>query len=152
VTWTSHKCLCFDGQLLSVVTWHALVLVVIFAQPVASLAWLGGAHATIEQATLHEEAVEHGHYHHHHGAPPHHEHQPSGGVAKTDAQFSRTVLGAVFGSAATYTGPFQDLLQAALPMPPDAPSADNPPRCASLAEVVLCQHWPPVPHRPPIFS
>jgi hypothetical protein len=152
VTWTSpHKCLCFDSHLLSVVTWHALMLVVILAQPVASLAWLGGAHATIEQATLHEEAVEHGHYHHH-GAPPHHEHQPSGGSGKTDARFSRTVLGPVFASAAIYTGPFQDLLQAALTTPSDSPSPDIRPRCASLAEVVLCQHSPPVPHRPPISS
>ena len=151
MTWTSHKCLCFDGQLLSVVTWHALMLVVILAQPVASLAWLGGAHATIEQATLHEEAVEHGHYHHH-DVLQHHEHQRTGGAGKTDVQFSRTVPGPVFASAATYTGPFQDLLQATLTMPPDALSPDKVPRFALLAEVVLCQYSPPVPHRPPIFS
>jgi hypothetical protein len=133
------------------VTAYALVLVVVLAQPVASLAWLGGAHATIEQASLHEEAIEHGLYHHH-GAPQHHDHQPSSGAGKADAQFSRTALGPVYASAALYTGPFNDLLQAALTMPPDVPSLDNPPRCVSLAEVVLCQHSPPVPHRPPIFS
>jgi hypothetical protein len=151
MTWTSHKCPFFDGRLLWVVAAHALVLIVVLAQPVASLAWLGGAHATIEHAALHEEAVEHGDYRHH-GAPQHHEHQPNGGAGKTDTQFSRIALGPVFASAATYAGPFQDLLQAALTMPPDAPSPDNPPRCASLAEVVLCQHSPLVPHRPPIFS
>jgi hypothetical protein len=152
VTWTSHKCQCFDGRLLWVVAAYVLVLIVVLAQPVASLAWLGGAHATIEQATLHEEAVEHAHYHHH-GALQHHEHRPSGGADKeTDTQFSRTALGPVYASAATYTGPFQDLLQAMLTIPPDAPVLDKPPRCASLAEVVLCQHSPPVPHRPPIFS
>jgi hypothetical protein len=152
VTWTSHKCQFFDGRLLRVVAACALVLIVVLAQPVASLAWLGGAHATIEQATLHEEAVEHAHYHHH-GALQHHEHRPSGGAdKKTDTQFSRTALGPVYASAATYTGPFQDLLQAMLTISPDAPVLDKPPRCASLAEVVLCQHSPPVPHRPPIFS
>ncbi len=44
---------------------YALALFVVVAQPVASLAWLGGAHATPEQAALHEEAVEAGHTHHH---------------------------------------------------------------------------------------
>ena len=152
MTWTSHKCQCFDGRLLWVVAAYVLVLIVVLAQPVASLAWLGGAHATIEQATLHEEAVEHAHYRHH-GALQHHEHRPSGGADKeTDTQFSRTALGPVYASAATYTGPLQDLLQAMLTIPPDAPVLDKPPRYASLAEVVLCQHSPPVPHRPPIFS
>jgi hypothetical protein len=130
----------------------ALVLIVVLAQPVASLAWLGGAHATIEQAALHEEAVEHAHYHHH-GALQHHEHRPSDGAdKKADTQFSRTALGPVYASAATYVGPFQELLQAMLTIPPDAPSPDNPPRYASLAEVSIYQHSPPVPHRPPIFS
>lgn len=129
---------------------YALVLVVVLAQPVTSLAWLGGVHATIEQASLHEEAIEHGYYHHH-GAPQHHGHQPSSDAGKTDAQFSRTALGPVYASAAIYVGPFNDLLQAALTTPPDAPSPDNPPRCVSLAEAVPCQHSPPVPHRTPII-
>jgi hypothetical protein len=151
MSWTSQKYLFFGGHLLWVVAAYALVLIVVLAQPVASLAWLGGAHATIEQVTLHEEAIEHGHYHHH-GALQHHEHRPSGGAGKTDTQFSSTALGPVYASAAFYTGPFHDLLQATLTMPPGAPSPDNLPRCASLAEAVLCQHSPPVPHRPPIFS
>jgi hypothetical protein len=151
MTWTSHKCPFFDGRPLWVVTAHALVLIVVVAQPVASLAWLGGAHATIEQATLHEEATEHGHYHHH-SPPQHHEYQPGGGAGKTDTRFSRTAFEPVFASAATNAGPFQDLLQATLTMPRDARPPDIPPRCASLSEIVLCQHSPPVPHRPPIFS
>ena len=81
MTWTPHKCLFFDGRLLWVGAAYALVLIVVLAQPAASLAWLGGAHATIEQATLHEEATEHGHYRHH-GALKHHEHRPSGGAVK----------------------------------------------------------------------
>ncbi len=151
MTRVSHKCHFFDGRLLWVVAAYALGVIVILAQPVGFLAWLGGAHATIEQATLHEEAVEQGHYYHH-VALQHHEHRPSGGAGNTDTQFSRTVLGPVYASAAIYTGPFHDLLHATLTMPPGAPSPDNLPRCASLAEVVLCQHSPPVPHRPPIFS
>jgi hypothetical protein len=150
MAWTSPKRLFFDGRLLCVAAAHALMLIVVLAQPGALLAWLGGAHATIEQAALHEEAVEHGHYHHH-GALRHHEHQPSGGAGKTDARFSRIALGPVFASAATYAGPLQDLLQATLTMSPNASPPDNLPRCTSLAEVVLCQHSPPVPHRPPIF-
>ncbi len=149
--WPSHKCLFFDGRPLWVVAAYTLVLIVILAQPVATLAWLGGAHATIEQATLHELATEHGHYHHH-GALQHHEHRPGGGAGETESRFSQTVLGPVYASAAAHSGPFQDLLRATLTIPPDAPSADDPPRCAPLAEVVLCQHSPPVPHRPPIFS
>ncbi len=151
MTWTSHKCLFFDGQLRWVAAAYALMLIVVLAQPLASLAWLGGIHATIEQATFHEEATEHGHYYHH-GALQHHEHRPSGGAGKTNTQFSQSVLGPVYASAVTNSGLFQDLLQATLTIPPDALSPDYPPRCASLAEVVLCQHSPPVPHRPPIFS
>ncbi len=149
--WTFHKSPFFDSRPLWVVAAYALVLIMVLAQPIASLAWLGGIHATIEQATLHEEAVEHGHYHHH-GALQHQEHPPSGGAGKKDTQFSQTVPGPVYASAATSVGPSQDLLQATLTMPPDAPSPGNLPRCVSLAEAVLCQHSPPVPHRPPIFS
>jgi hypothetical protein len=151
MTWPFHKCLFFDGRPLWVAAAYTLVLILILAQPVASLAWLGGAHATIEQAILHEVATEHGHYHHH-GASQHHEHRQSGGAGKTVLRFSQTVLGPVYASAATHSGPFQDLLQATLTIPPDAPSPDDPLRCAPLAQVVLCQHSPPVPHRPPIFS
>jgi hypothetical protein len=150
--WTFPKHLFFNGRLLlwGVVV-HALMLIVVLAQPVASLAWLGGAHATIEQAILHHEAVEHAHYYHH-GAPQHHEHQASGAAGKPDTRFSPTAPGPVFASAATYAGPFQDLLQASLIVSPDAPSPNILSRCASLAEVVICQHSPPVPHRPPSYS
>jgi hypothetical protein len=141
----------FGSRLFGVVAAYALVLIVVLAQPIASLAWLGGVHATIEQVTLHQEAIEHGHYYHH-GADQHHDHQPGSGAGKTGAQFSRTALGLVYASAAIYSGPINDLLQAALTTPPEAPSPDISPRCAPLAEAVLCQHSPPVPHRPPIFS
>ena len=147
---TSHKRHFFEARLLWVLATLALALIVILAQPVASLAWLGGAHATFEQAALHEEAVEHEHYHHHR-APQHHGHRPSDGPGKTDIQFSRTVPGPVFAFAATYVGPFQDLLQASLTLPPAAPSPENSPRCALIAEALRCQHSPPVPQMPPIL-
>ena len=82
MTWTSHTRLPFDGRPLWVVAAQALlVLIVALAQLVALLAWLGGAHATMEQITLHEEAVERGHYHHH-GALQHYEHQLSAVLAR----------------------------------------------------------------------
>lgn len=150
--WSFPNLLFFDGRLpLGVAVAHALMLIVVLAQPVASLAWLGGVHATIEQAILHDEAVEHGHYYHH-GVPQHHEHRASGGAGKPDTRFSPPAPGPVFTSAAAFAGPFQDLLQASLTVLPDAPSPNILSRCASLAEVVICQHSPPVPHRPPIFS
>lgn len=131
-----------------------LALFVAVAQPVASLAWLGGAHATLEQAALHEEAVEHG-YPHHHGGSGHHSHKPPRGDDETDAHVPRPALGQDFASAATHAGPFQDLLQtllqAMLVAPPDAPSPDAAPDGPSLADGLTSQHSPPVPHRPPIL-
>jgi hypothetical protein len=149
--WSFPNLLFFDGRLLlRGAVAQALMLIVVLAQPVASLAWLGGVHATIEQATLHEEAVEHGH-HDHHGVLQHHEHLPSGSTNKTDSQFSGAALGPIYATAATYSGPLHELLQATLTMPPDSPSPDSPPLRASLAQAIPSQHSPPVPHRPPIF-
>lgn len=150
MTWTSRKCPFLDGRPPSwVVTAYALVLIMVLAQPVASLAWSGGAHATIEQATLHKEAIKHAHYAHH-GGLHQHEHQPGYGAGKTDAEFSRTVLGPVFSDAIS-TGPVHDLLQATLPIPTDAVTPDASPSHASLTEVIVCQHSPLVPHRPPVY-
>jgi hypothetical protein len=133
---------------------HLLALLVVVSQPIASLAWLGGMHATLEQATLHEAAVEHGH-NHHHGTLTHHEHQPMHTEDKTDVHFSRSILGPQFASAAPYAGTFQDLLQtifqAMLVVLADTPSPGDPSRGASLAEDLPSQHSPPVPHRPPIL-
>jgi hypothetical protein len=129
-----------------------LALFVAVAQPVASLAWLGGAHATPEQAALHEEAIEHG-YTHHHGASGHHAHGPPRGDDETIAHVPQTALGQDLASAATHAGPFQDLLQtllqAMLVAPPDAHSPGEAPSGVSLAEDLKSQHSPPVPHRPP---
>src|SRR3712207_8883749 len=101
--WPSHKCLYFNGRPLWVVAAYTLVLIVVLAQPLASLAWLGGAHATIEQATLHEEATEHGHYHHH-GALKHHEQRPSGGAGNSEGQTSLTTPGPGFPSVPHHSG------------------------------------------------
>jgi hypothetical protein len=131
-----------------------LALFVVVAQPVASLAWLGGAHATPGQAALHEAAVEHG-YLHHHGASGHHAHETPRGDDETDAHVPQPALGQDFASAAPHAGPLQDLLQtllqAMLVAPPDAPSPVEAPRGVSLAEGLTSQHSPPVPHRPPIL-
>ena len=131
-----------------------LALFVAAAQPVASLAWLGGAHATVEQAALHEEAVEAG-LPHHHGESGHHAHDPPQGDAEASARYPVSALGPEFASAATHAGPFQDLLQTLLQgmliAPPDAPSPVEAPLGVSLAEGLTSQHSPPVPHRPPIL-
>jgi len=130
-----------------------LALLVIVAQPVASLAWLGGAHATLEQAALHEEAVGYG-YTHHHGAAARHAHDPPQGDDETDARYLVSALGPEFVSAAPYVGPFQNLLrtllQAMLAVLPDAPPPGDASRVASLPEHLPSQHSPPVPHRPPV--
>jgi hypothetical protein len=131
-----------------------LALLVIVAQPVASLAWLGGAHATLEQSALHEAAVEHG-YTHHHGASARHAHDPPQGDDELDARYLVSTLGPEFASAAPHAGPFQYLLQTLLQVMlvvlPDAPPPGEAPRGASLAEDLPSQHSPPVPHRPPIL-
>ena len=133
---------------------HVLALVVVVSQPVASLTWLGGMHATLEQAALHQAAVAHGH-NHHHGALEQPEHQPEHRDDKTDVHFSRSILGPEFTSAAPYAGPFQGLLQtlfqAMLAVLAETPSPGDLSRGASLVEDLPSQHAPSVPHRPPIL-
>jgi hypothetical protein len=133
---------------------YALALFVVVAQPVASLAWLGGAHATPEQAALHDEAVEAG-LPHHHGESGYLAHEPPRGDGETDAHVPRPALGQDFASVAPHAGPFQDLLQTLsqgmLAMALDTPSPGDPAGGASLAENLPSQYSPPVPHRPPIL-
>jgi hypothetical protein len=133
---------------------HVLALVVVISQPVASLAWLGGMHTTLEQAALHQAAVEHGH-NDHHGALEHHEHQPEHSAGKTDVHFSPSILGPEFASAVPYAGTFQDLLQtlfqAMLAVLADTCSPGEQQHHASLVKDLPSQHSPPVPHRPPIL-
>jgi hypothetical protein len=133
---------------------YVLALFVVLAQPVASLAWSGGAHATLEQAALHEAAVDLGNFHHHHGAPggasESHD-QPPDRDGETDTQMSQVKVGPEFAPAAPHAASFQDLLQAALLLAPEASIPDAPPRYAPSAGVVPSQHTPPVPHRPPIL-
>jgi hypothetical protein len=139
-----------DARPLGAMSAHVLALFVVVSQPLASLAWLGGMHATLEQASLHQAAVAHGH-NHHHGALEHHQHTDD----KTDVHFSRSILGPEFASAAPYEGTFQDLLQtlfqAMLVVLADTPSLGDPSRGALLAEELPSQHSPSVPHRPPIL-
>jgi hypothetical protein len=143
-----------DARPLGAVAAHLLALCLVVSQPVASLAWLSGMHATLDQAALHQAAVAHGH-NHHHGALEHHEHQPEHRDNKTDVHFSRSILGPEFTSAAPYAGSFQGLLQtllqAMLAVIADAPSPGEKSRHASPSEDLPSQHSPSVPHRPPIL-
>jgi len=152
--WPFHMHLLFDARPLGAVAAHVLALFFVLSQPVATLAWLGGMHATLEQAALHQAAVEHGH-NHHHGALEHHEHQPQHRDDATDVQFSRSILGAKFVSAAPYAGTFQDLLQtlfqAMLVVLADTPSPGEQPQQAPPTKDLPSQHSPSVPHRPPIL-
>ena len=130
---------------------YVLALIVVLAQPVASLAWLGGTHATLEQTILHEAAVDLGDYRHH-GAPGHHEHQPGDRDGETNTRLAPQVTaGPEFIPVAPHAASFQDLLQAALTVVPKAPMPDAPPRYATPAGGVPSQHSPHVPHRPPIL-
>jgi hypothetical protein len=143
-----------DARPLGAMAAHVLALFVIVSQPVASVAWLGGMHATLEQTALHEAALAHGH-NHHHGALEHHEHQPMHRDDPTDVHFTPSILGPVFASATPYAGSFQDLLQslfqAMLAMPRDMSSPDEQQRHAPAAKDLPSQHSPSVPHRPPIL-
>ena len=146
--------LLFDGRRLGAVTAHVLALFIVTAQPVASVAWLGGMHTTLEQAALHQVAVAHGEYHHH-GALESHEHHPEHKDDTKNVHFSRSILGPGFPSAAPYAASFQDLLQTllqvTLTVPPGVLWPHDPPRSAPLAQDVPSQHSPTVPHRPPIL-
>ncbi len=154
LAWPFHIRPFFDARRLGAVAACVLALFVVVAQPVASLAWLGGAHATPEQAALHDEAVEAG-LPHHHGESGHRAHEPPRADDETDAHIPRPALGQNFTSAAPHAGPFQDLLQTLsqgmLAMAPDTPSPGDPAGGASLAENLPSQHSPPVPQRPPIL-
>ena len=144
----------FGAPQLGAAAAYALTLFVVVAQPVASLAWLGGAHATPEQAALHDEAVEAG-LPHHHGESGHHAQESPRGDDEADVHVPRPALGQDFASATPHAGPFQDLLQTLsqgmLAMAPDTPSPGDPAGGASLAENLPSQHSPPVPQRPPIL-
>src|SRR3712207_5927252 len=56
---------CLDDRLLGSATRCVLALMLVLAPPVASFAWLAGAHATIEQVALHEVSLQHEHTDHH---------------------------------------------------------------------------------------
>jgi hypothetical protein len=155
LAWPFHMHLLLsDARLLGAMAAHVLALFVVVAQPVASLAWLGGMHATPDQAALHQAAVAHGHYHHH-GALEHHEHQRGHTDDNTDVHFSRSILGQEFVSATPYVGTFQGLLQtllqAMLAVLAETPSPGEQQRHGSPVKDLSSQHSPSVPHRPPIL-
>ncbi len=137
----------------------AFALAVILAQPVASLSWLAGAHATLEQAALHEEALAHGYADHHDGhesalAGGGHRAGPANcGACEADAHLRPDPPGGpVFGPAPAPAGPFQDVLHGTLPGSPEEARPDGARRLALPADLPPPQNFPAVPHRPPVPS
>jgi hypothetical protein len=120
---------------------YALVLVVVLAQPVASWAWVLGAHVTVEQVALHEEAVTHGHADHHDGHIHHHADRHHD---------SPEALGPTFGSAPDHMGPYQDVLNGSLVGRPGLLSSVGRYRLDPHEGLSPLQNFPPVRHRPPI--
>ena len=142
-----------DARPLGVMAAYLLALLVVISQPIASLAWFGGMHATLDQAALHEAAVANGH-NHHHGTLDHHE---SAHAHRRQNRCPILPIHTGFGVRlrGTYAGLFQDLLQtifqAMLAVLEETPSPGEQPRQASPAKDLPSQHSPSVPHRPPIL-
>jgi hypothetical protein len=135
----------------------ALALAIILAQLIASLSWLAGAHATLEQVALHEEALAHGHADHHDGyASAHayggHRVGPANcGACEADARLGPDLPGGpVFEPAPAPAGPFQDVLHGVLSGSPEEPRPDGARRLAVPADLPPPQDFPAVPHRPPV--
>jgi hypothetical protein len=119
---------------------YALALAVALAQLVASWAWASGAHVTVEQVALHEEAVAHGHADHHGG----HVHDHGSHHVTSEA------LGPVFAPAPDLAGLYQDVLHGALVGRPDLLTRVVGHRLDPRDGLSPAQHFSPVPHRPPI--
>jgi hypothetical protein len=132
------------GRPWQVATVCVLALAVALAQLVALWAWHSGAHVTVEQVALHEEALAHGHTDHHDG----HTHGHTGHHTPTAAPAQ--VSGPVFGPAPNHVGPYQDILQGTLVGRPDPLSRVGGSRLETSAVLPPAQNFPPVPHRPPI--
>ena len=122
---------------------YGLAVAVALAPLVASWAWAAGAHVTVEQVGLHEEAEAHGHADHHRG----HTHDHAHGHGD---HASREAFGSVFAPAADHAGPYQDVLHGALVRRPDLLSREGGHRLDPLDNFSPTQVFPPVPHRPPI--
>ena len=127
-----------DGRSLGAAVVFALALAVAFAQLVASWAWASGAHVTVEQVALHEEAVAHGHVHHH------------GGHAHDHPHVSPEASGPAYVPAPDHAGPYRDVLNGALVGRSGLLSRGGGYRIDPRDELSPAQNFPPVPHRPPI--
>jgi hypothetical protein len=130
-----------------------LVLAVMLAsaQPAASLAWLAGAHATPLQAAFHDEAVEHGHAGHH-GPPASAPHGHGTACETCTGDAGALTTGPVFAPVQVHEGFFQDAMKATVGTIPESPAPTGERRGAPLAESAPAEHFPSVPHRPPISS
>jgi hypothetical protein len=122
-----------------------LALAVVLAQPVASLAWLAGAHATPAQVVFHKEALAHGQAGHHHVDPAH------CGACEASVHFDLDVAsGPVFGPTPASSAPFPAVLYGVLAGSLDEPPAGGAWRLALPADLPPPQNFPTVPHRPPV--
>lgn len=136
---------CRIGRLASSVPACLLALALILAQPASCLAWLDGAHATLEQAVLHAEALDSGDHHHH-------------GGSRRGAEVASKGTTAVYLDASTpEVGPTAafaelppDLLKGTLLPAPGFPGGRDASLLVFTAPALEGQHSPPVPHRPPI--
>lgn len=126
-----------------------LALALVFAQPASYLAWLDGAHATLDQVQLHGEAMARGNPHHHGGSG-------AGVVDGPEIASAETLV--VYLDASV---PQLRLTAAAAELPPDflkgvllgspvfLEGFDSRP-LVPFAVILQRQHYPPVPHRPPL--
>jgi hypothetical protein len=124
-------------------TLYGLAVAVALAQLVASWAWTAGAHVTVEQVVLHDEAVAHGHADHHGGHTHGH---PHGHIDRASPE----VLVPVYAAADDHAGPYQDVLHGALVRRHDLLSREDGHRRDALDIFSGAQNFPPVPHKPPI--
>jgi hypothetical protein len=129
-------------------------VVLSLAPPAASVAWLMGGHATIEQVVQHESALEHGHADHHgsYAAGDVHAPQPGAPAQHGSEEPDAVGLSLELSPAAASASLYHDAFQGGLVEPPDIRTTAEAWRLRSSAEISLRQHFPPILHRPPVVS
>ncbi|QIN79301.1 hypothetical protein GBA65_13165 [Rubrobacter marinus] len=126
-----------------------LALALILAQPVSYFAWFEGEHVTLEQAKLHDEAIGSGNLHHHglgSKAVPGFGGAQGRPVADLDA--STPDLAPTANLAALSPDSLKSVPVEKTASPH---RADDARPLFRQASALANQHFPSVPHRPPIF-
>jgi hypothetical protein len=128
-----------------------LALALGLAQPISTVAWFEGAHATLEQAALHEKAMEQGDLHHHG-----HDLETSLSRYPANAE-TLDARNAELGPGDPSFEPLYfvlcgspDFLKAATIERPAVRAVGEARPVVSPQTVLERQHFPPVPQRPPI--